>query len=48
MFLELKNQSIKVSLIAVNHIIVVTYYSKCHQLSLSLIAVNGITLIGET
>ncbi len=39
-------KSFKVSLIAVNNIIVVTYYSKCHRLSLSLIAVNGITLIG--
>ena len=37
------SKSIKVSLIAVNNIIVVTYSSKCHRLSLSLIAVNGIT-----
>ena len=35
------------SLIAVNNIIVVTYYSKCQRLSLSLIAVNGITLMGK-
>jgi hypothetical protein len=34
-----------VSLISVKNIIVVTYYSKCHGLSLSLIPVNGITLI---
>ena len=32
-----KDKSIKVSLTAVNNIIVVTYYSKCHRLSLSLI-----------
>ncbi len=35
------------SLITVNNIIVVTYCSKCHRLSLSLIAVNGITLVGR-
>ena len=35
------------SLITVNNIMVVTYYSKCHQLSLSLIAVNGITLMDK-
>ena len=40
-------ESIKVSLIAVNNIIVVTYFSKCHRLSLSLIAVNGITLMDK-
>jgi hypothetical protein len=35
---------IKVSLNTVNNIIVVTYWSKCHRLSLSLISVNsGIT-----
>ena len=44
----------KVSLIAVNNIMRpksvtynVTYCSKCHRLSLSLIAVNEITLIGR-
>ena len=37
----------KVSLIAVNNIIVVTCCSKCHRLSLSLIVVTGITLITE-
>jgi hypothetical protein len=37
-----------VSLIAVNNIIVVAYQcSKCHQLSLSLIAVNETPLMGE-
>jgi hypothetical protein len=36
-----------VSLIVVNNIIVVTYWSKCHRLSLSLIAVNGITLMDK-
>jgi hypothetical protein len=36
-----------VSLIAVNNIIVVTYCSKCHRLSLSLIAVNGITVMDK-
>ena len=40
-------KSITVSLIAVNKIIVVTYCSKCHRLSLLLIAVNGITLMGK-
>jgi hypothetical protein len=34
-----------VSLIPVNDIIVVTYDSKCHRLSLSLIDVNGIRLM---
>ena len=33
------------SLIVVNNIIIVTYYSKYHRLSLSLIVVNGITLM---
>jgi hypothetical protein len=36
-----------VSLITVNNIIVVTYCSKCHRLSLSLIAVNETTLMGR-
>ena len=47
-------ESMKVSLIAVNNIMRpksvtynVTYCSKCHRLSLSLIAVNEITLIGR-
>jgi hypothetical protein len=39
-------KSIKVSLIAVNNIIVVTYCSKCNRLSLSLIAVNETPLMG--
>ena len=40
-------KSIKVSLIPVKNIIVVTYCSKSHQLSLSLIAVNEIPLITQ-
>jgi hypothetical protein len=40
-------QSIILSLIAVNNIIVVTYYSKWHRLSLSLIAVNETPAIAE-
>ena len=31
---------------SVNNVIVVTYCNKCHQLSHSIITVNGITLIG--
>jgi hypothetical protein len=36
-------KSIKVSLNAVNNIIVVTYFSEWHRLSLSLVAAHGIT-----
>ncbi len=35
-----------VRLFVVNNIIVVTYCSKCHRLSLSLIAINEIMLMG--
>jgi hypothetical protein len=43
----MKKQSIKVSLIAVKNIIVVTYCSKRHRISLSLIAVNETPLITQ-
>jgi hypothetical protein len=36
-----------VSLMTVNNIIVVTFCSKCHRLSLQLIAVNETPLITE-
>ena len=42
-----KDKTYEVSLIEVNNIIVVTYCSECHRLSLSLLAVNEITLIGR-
>ena len=47
MYLEL--ELIEVSLITVtgNNIIFVTYYSKFHRLSLSLIAVNETPLMGR-
>jgi len=45
--MDLDLKSIEVSLITVNNIIVVTYCSKCHRLSLSLIAANETPLIEE-